>query len=97
MSQIDWIVAVILTVILVGLVLWSRRFAKDVSSFVVAGRKTRMWLGLSNNNAAGLGLVTIAYMAQEGFRHGFSTRLFEWRLVLGPYGKIGEIALSTAP
>ena len=72
MSQIDWIVAVILTVILVGLVLWSRRFAKDVSSFVIAGRKTRMWLGLSNNNAAGLGLVTIAYMAQEGFRHGFS-------------------------
>ena len=72
MTTIDWIVAISLTSILISIVIWSKRFLKDVSSFIVAGRKTRMWLGLSNNNSGGLGLVTIAYMSQEGFRNGFS-------------------------
>lgn len=72
MTSLDWIVAAGLMAFLIWSVNWSRKFLKDVSSFVVAGRKTRMWLALSNNNSGGLGLVTLAYMGQEGFRHGFS-------------------------
>jgi len=80
MTGLDWIVAAGLTLFLALVVVVSRRFTKDVSSFIVGGRKTRMWLALSNNNSGGLGLIAIAYMSQEGFRHGFS---ITWITLIG--------------
>ena len=80
MTSLDWILAAGLTLILVWVVVISRRFSKDVSTFIVGGRKTRMWLGLSNDNSGGLGLVAIAYLGQEGFRHGFS---LTWIYLIG--------------
>lgn len=72
MTGLDWLIAAALLAFLVGVVIWSRSLVKDVSSFLVAGRKQRMWLGLSNNNSAGLGLGTLAYLCQEGYRNGFA-------------------------
>ncbi len=71
MGQVDWILAITLFALLVGAALYSRRYMKDVSSFIVAGRKARMWLNLSNSNSGGLGLVAIAFVAQQGYLHGF--------------------------
>ena len=70
MTQIDWILAITLFVMLVGAAVYSRRYMKDVSSFIVAGRKARMWLNLSNSNSGGLGLVAIAFVAQQGYLYG---------------------------
>ncbi len=76
----DWLISLVFLGLLIGLIFWTRKFVKDVSGFVVAGRKTRMWLGLSNNNAAGLGLASIAYGCQEGYRNGFS---LAWLSIIG--------------
>ncbi|MFH1615005.1 MAG: hypothetical protein ABIG61_07965 [Planctomycetota bacterium] len=72
MTNLDWTIAAALTSVLVVAVILSRKFTKDVASFIVGGRKTRMWLALSNDNSGGFGLIAVAYAAQEGFRHGFS-------------------------
>lgn len=72
MSLFDWTISGILSFVLIISVIFCRRYSRDVSSFIVGGRKTKMWLGLSNNNSGGLGLVSIAYLSQEGFRHGYA-------------------------
>ena len=70
MLIIDWIIFVTVLLILGGVALYFKKYVKDVSSFAIAGRKTRIWLGLSNQFSGGLGLVAIAYVAQQGFCHG---------------------------
>jgi SSS family solute:Na+ symporter len=72
LSVIDWVIGIGCTLlVLLGGVL-SLRFIKGVADFVVAGRNVRKYLALSSEMAAGLGLVSIAIAAQEGFIRGFS-------------------------
>jgi len=70
MLVIDWIIFCTVLLTLGGVALYFKKYVKDVSSFAVAGRKTRIWLGLSNQFSGGLGLVAIAYVGQQGFCHG---------------------------
>ncbi len=70
MTFVSWVVFSVVLAVLVVVTLWSRRFVKDVAGYLVAGRKTGLWLGLSNNFSGGLGLVTIALVAQQGFANG---------------------------
>ena len=70
MLLIDWIIFGIILLTLGAVAVYFRKYVKDVSSFAIAGRKTRIWLGLSNQFSGGLGLVAIAYVGQQGFCHG---------------------------
>lgn len=79
MTIVSWVIFFVFFSMLVASALWSRRFVKDVASFLVAGRKTGMWLGLSNNFSGGLGLVTIAFVAQQGFSNGVG---YIWLILL---------------
>ena len=72
MKIIDWILFTGVISVLIWATFYCRHLAKDVSGFLVAGRKTRLWLGLSNQFSGGLGLVAIAYVGQQGFTNGFS-------------------------
>ena len=71
----DWIITACL---LAGLLLVSfaaRRFTKGVADFTIAGRKLRMWLGLSAASADGIALVSIVNASEQAFTKGFS---FAW-------------------
>ncbi|MFA5688739.1 MAG: hypothetical protein WC959_06295 [Kiritimatiellales bacterium] len=72
MTIVSWLISLIIFIIIIVVMMWCRTLVKDVSSYLVGGRKQRVWLGLSNTFSGGLGLVTIAYIAQQGFNNGFS-------------------------
>ncbi len=79
MTPIDWTIAVVLSVLIGLAVLFTRRYMKDVSGFIVGGRKARTWLMLSNTSSGGLGLIAIVYCGQEGFLRGYS---FVWIVLM---------------
>src|SRR5262245_3455720 len=46
---------------------------KNVADFLVAGRQIRFHLGVASLVATELGLVTVMYFAEQGFRYGFAS------------------------
>ena len=72
LSWIDYaIVLVYLGVtILVGLL--SRTTIKGIADFLVAGRALKTHMAVATIVSTGLGLVTVMYFAEEGFKNGFS-------------------------
>jgi SSS family solute:Na+ symporter len=68
----DWSIAAVYVVIafIVGIAATKR--IKNVADFLVAGRQIRFHLGVASLVATELGLVTMMYFAEQGFRFGFA-------------------------
>ena len=79
-TTLDWIITVGLVsgLLMVGFI--TRRYAKGVSDFTVAGRKLRMWLGLSAASADGIAIVSIVNASEQAFTKGFS---YAWLMLIG--------------
>lgn len=79
MSLLDWL---IFAVLLSGLVAigWSfRRYMKSVADFLVVNRGMRTYLGVSTWGSEAIGLISIAYIAEQGFRSGIG---LAWMILL---------------
>ena len=50
----------------------ARRSIRGIADFLVAGRSLGTHMGAASMISTGLGLVTIMYFAEEGFRNGFA-------------------------
>jgi len=68
----DWLIVVVFLVVSTGLGLWARKYIKDMTDYVVAGRAVRTYLGIATMIASEMGLVTVMYSAQKGFNGGFA-------------------------
>lgn len=80
MSTTDWILFLGMPLALVTVGWYSRRYMHSVSDFVVAGRQVRKYLGLSSWSVEGIGLISIVYLTEQGFRNGFG---YIWMMLLG--------------
>jgi len=67
----DWTIVslYIFLAIIVGML--ARKRIKNVADFLVAGRQIRFHLGVASLVGTELGLVTMMYFAEQGFRYGF--------------------------
>ena len=79
-SWIDWVIAAVIFITIAWSGAFSGKRIKGVADFLLAGRNVRKYLGLSTGMADGIGLITIAYVAQQGFLYGLS---FIWMASLG--------------
>jgi len=69
---IDW---VIIAVYLAGCVVagvWMRRYIRNVDDFAVAGREMDLNLGVASLAATEVGIVTVMYTAEMGFKNGLA-------------------------
>ncbi|MBI4417130.1 MAG: sodium:solute symporter family protein [Ignavibacteriales bacterium] len=66
----------IIVLLYVAAAVWAgisvRRRVRTISDFLVAGRRLRYHLGVATLVATELGLVTMMYFAEQGFRFGFA-------------------------
>lgn len=68
----DWSI-VVLYVIGAGAAGWfCRRYVHDMADFIVAGRKLNVYLAIATISGTEMGLVTVMYMAEEGYKNGFA-------------------------
>lgn len=72
LSSLDWLIvcAYVVIAFIVGVAATKR--VKNVADFLVAGRQIRFHLGVASLVATELGLVTVMYFAEQGFRYGFA-------------------------
>ena len=79
MALLDWIVFVVLLAAM-AVTAWSvRRYMQSVADFILANRSMRKYLGLSTWGAEGIGLVSIAYLTEQGFTSGLG---YAWMTLL---------------
>jgi len=89
-STIDWIIVFtyICIPVVIGVVV--KKYIRQLSDFIVAGRSLRLYLAIATMTGTELGLVTVMYNAELGFKHGFSA----FHVALIEFGCILAIGLT---
>lgn len=90
MHAIDWSTVAVLLALLLGLVLYSRRYMRGVADYLVANRCAGRYLLTLSEGIAGLGAITIVGAFEITYQAGFVP--IWWGYFLSPLGLI--IALS---
>ncbi len=69
---LDWCIVVGYIGAVVGIGVYIRRYIRNVTDFMIAGRGLRTFLAVATMIGTELGLVTVMYSAQKGFTGGFA-------------------------
>ena len=71
-ATIDWIIVMVYICIPVVIGIMARKYVRQLSDFIVAGRSLRLFVAIATLTGTELGLVTVMYNSELGFRNGFS-------------------------
>jgi SSS family solute:Na+ symporter len=71
-ATIDWIIVMVYICIPVVIGVLVRKYVRQLSDFIVAGRSLRVFVAIATLTGTELGLVTVMYNSELGFRNGFS-------------------------
>ena len=71
-ATIDWIIVMVYICIPVVIGVIVRKYVRQLSDFIVAGRSLRLFVAIATLTGTELGLVTVMYNSELGFLHGFS-------------------------
>ncbi|MCK4759883.1 MAG: hypothetical protein KAT69_07520, partial [Candidatus Aminicenantes bacterium] len=71
-ATIDWIIVIVYICIPVVIGVIVRKYVRQLSDFIVAGRSLRLFIAIATLTGTELGLVTVMYNSELGFKHGFS-------------------------
>lgn len=71
-SSWDWIIVFVYVCFAMFVGIVARKRIKNVADFLIAGRRIRFHLGVASLVGTELGLVTMMYFAEQGFRYGFA-------------------------
>jgi SSS family solute:Na+ symporter len=69
---LDYLIVVVYIGGTIGAGVLARTAIKGISDFLVAGRALKTHMAVATMVSTGLGLVTVMYFAQEGFKNGFA-------------------------
>lgn len=71
-SALDWVIVIAYPCFTLLIGLYVRRFVTNMNSFVAAGQGLGLWLGIATMTGTELGLITVMYSAEKGFKGGFA-------------------------
>lgn len=71
-QTIDWIIVMVYICIPVAIGVMVRKYVRQLSDFIVAGRSLRLFIAVATLTGTELGLVTVMYNSELGFKHGLS-------------------------
>lgn len=71
-TQTDWVIVGCYLLISVAIGLFVRRYATTMTAYVAAGRNLGVWLGIATMSGTEMGLITVMYSAEKGFKGGFA-------------------------
>jgi len=71
-GTLDWVIVLVYICIPVTVGILVRKYVRQLSDFIVAGRSLRLFIAIATMTGTELGLVTVMYNAELGFKHGFS-------------------------
>ncbi|MDP7304908.1 MAG: hypothetical protein QGG09_17505, partial [Pirellulaceae bacterium] len=68
----DWCIVVMYLLVSLGIGLYVKRYATTMTSYIAAGRGVGVWLGVATMSGTEMGLITVMYNAEKGFKGGFA-------------------------
>jgi len=68
----DWVIVILYLLGIVSVGVYIRRYVKNATSFIVAGRSLKTCLAIATMIGTELGLVTVMYASQKGYTGGFA-------------------------
>ena len=71
-TALDWGIVAVYLLISVVIGLMVKRYVSNMSDYVTAGRSLGTCLGIATMTGTELGLITVMYSAQKGFKGGFA-------------------------
>jgi len=71
-STVDWWIVGVYMLIATVPGFLCRKYIKGQEDFLIAGRSLNIWLATATLTASEMGLITVMYMAEMGFKIGFS-------------------------
>ncbi len=71
-NSLDWLITLLYLALSVFLGIRAKRYVEDLPSYLVAGRRVKVSLGIATFVATELGTVTFVYFAELGYIAGFS-------------------------
>ena len=72
-SALDWgiVVAYLMISVFIGLLV--KKYASTMTAYIGAGRGVGTWLGIATMTGTELGLITVMYNAELGYKDGFAS------------------------
>jgi len=71
-QTIDWVIVCVYICIPVAIGIVVKKYIRQLSDFIVAGRSLRLFIAIATLTGTELGLVTVMYNSELGFLHGLS-------------------------
>jgi len=71
-QTIDWIIVTVYICIPLVIGIMVRKYVRHLSDFILAGRSLRLFIAIATLTGTELGLVTVMYNSELGFKHGLS-------------------------
>src|SRR3989304_3618837 len=71
-STFDWTLVAVYVLLAFAIGMLARKRITNIADYLVAGRHIRYNLGVASLVATELGLVTMMYFAEQGYRFGFA-------------------------
>jgi len=68
----DWLILVIYLLLTLAVGFWVKRYVEDLSGYLVAGRRIKVFLGVATFAATEIGTITFMYFGELGYVSGFS-------------------------
>jgi SSS family solute:Na+ symporter len=72
LTPIDWVIIAIYLAACVGAGIGTRRYVRDMDDFELAGRQVDVNLGVASLAATEIGIVTVMYSGEMGFKSGLA-------------------------
>jgi SSS family solute:Na+ symporter len=72
-SSLDWgiVIAYLMISVVIGLLV--KKYASTMAAYIGAGRGVGTWLGIATMTGTELGLITVMYNAELGYKDGFAS------------------------
>lgn len=68
----DWVIVAVYLLISVIIGVTVKKYATGMTNYIGAGRSVGTWLGVATMTGTELGLVTVMYSAEKGYKGGFA-------------------------
>ncbi len=86
MSLFDWLILIIPTVFVMYMGIYSRRYVRDVSDYLAAGRVAGRYVLCMGEVANAISIITLVAYVEQQYKVGFSVGF--WGSILAPLGII---------
>ena len=71
-TQLDWLIVLVYLGLSLMVGLLVQKYATSMTAYIGAGRSIGTFLGVATMTGTEMGLITVMYSAQKGFKAGFS-------------------------